>query len=106
MNPRAIFAVALTVSLHTIALPPRPASAHEFTLESLVNAFVKLEPSEAQLVMRVPLHVLRAAKFPTTGREIDLADADPATAKQRVTEMADKLLANPVIESYRVEVLQ
>ena len=28
------------------------------------------------------------------------------TAKARVTEMADKLLANPVIESYRVEVLQ
>ena len=30
---------------------------------------------------------------------------DAATAKARVTEMADKLLANPVIESYRVEVL-
>jgi phosphoribosylformylglycinamidine synthase PurS subunit len=37
--------------------------------------------------------------------EVELADADPATAKARVTEMADKLLANPVIESYRVEVL-
>ena len=38
--------------------------------------------------------------------EVELADADPATAKARVTEMADKLLANPVIESYRVEVLR
>ena len=38
--------------------------------------------------------------------EVELADADAATAKARVTEMADKLLANPVIESYRVEVLQ
>jgi phosphoribosylformylglycinamidine synthase len=38
--------------------------------------------------------------------EVELADADPAVAKARVTEMADKLLANPVIESYRVEVLQ
>ena len=38
--------------------------------------------------------------------EVELTDADPATAKARVTEMADKLLANPVIESYRVEVLQ
>jgi phosphoribosylformylglycinamidine (FGAM) synthase PurS component len=27
------------------------------------------------------------------------------SGKARVTEMADKLLANPVIESYRVEVL-
>ena len=49
--------------------------------------------------------------------EVELTDADPAlanlsaearraTAEARVTEMADKLLANPVIESYRVEVLQ
>jgi phosphoribosylformylglycinamidine synthase len=38
--------------------------------------------------------------------EVELGDGDPAAAKARVTEMADKLLANPVIESYRVEVLQ
>jgi phosphoribosylformylglycinamidine synthase subunit PurS len=37
--------------------------------------------------------------------EVELHGGDPATAKARVTEMADKLLANPVIESYRVEVL-
>ena len=36
--------------------------------------------------------------------EVELADADAASAKTRVTEMADRLLANPVIESYRVEV--
>jgi len=37
--------------------------------------------------------------------EVELDAVDPAAAKARVTEMADKLLANPVIESYRVEVL-
>jgi phosphoribosylformylglycinamidine synthase len=37
--------------------------------------------------------------------EVELDSADAGTAKTRVTEMADKLLANPVIESYRVEVL-
>ena len=37
--------------------------------------------------------------------EVEIAATDAATAKTRVTEMADKLLANPVIESYRVEVL-
>ena len=37
--------------------------------------------------------------------EVELSATDAATAKARVTEMADKLLANPVIESYRVEVL-
>lgn len=37
--------------------------------------------------------------------EVEVADEDPASTKSRVTEMAEKLLANPVIESYRVEVL-
>ena len=37
--------------------------------------------------------------------EVELEDGDPTAAKARVTEMADKLLANPVIESYRVEIL-
>jgi phosphoribosylformylglycinamidine synthase PurS subunit len=48
--------------------------------------------------------------------DLELNDTDPATAslsaearrakaEARVTEMADRLLANPVIESYRVEVL-
>jgi phosphoribosylformylglycinamidine synthase len=36
--------------------------------------------------------------------EVELSDSDPEVARARVTEMADKLLANPVIESYRVEV--
>jgi phosphoribosylformylglycinamidine synthase PurS subunit len=35
--------------------------------------------------------------------ELDASDRDAAQA--RVAEMAGKLLANPVIESYRVEVL-
>ena len=37
--------------------------------------------------------------------EVELSGSDSASAKARVTEMADKLLANPVIESYRVEIL-
>ena len=37
--------------------------------------------------------------------EVELAGSDSSAAKARVTEMADKLLANPVIESYRVEIL-
>ncbi|MCC7125542.1 MAG: phosphoribosylformylglycinamidine synthase subunit PurS [Acidobacteria bacterium] len=37
--------------------------------------------------------------------DLELADTDAEVARARVTEMADKLLANPVIESYRVEVL-
>jgi phosphoribosylformylglycinamidine synthase len=36
--------------------------------------------------------------------ELDLAAVDVAQAKALASEVADRLLANPVIESYRVEV--
>jgi len=36
--------------------------------------------------------------------ELDLATMEPAQAKSLAAEVADKVLANPVIESYRVEV--
>lgn len=35
--------------------------------------------------------------------ELDLADTDPDSAKARVGEMCEKLLANTVIEDYRIE---
>jgi phosphoribosylformylglycinamidine synthase subunit PurS len=35
--------------------------------------------------------------------EIDLSDEDTRIAESRVTEMCEKLLANTVIEDYRVE---
>jgi len=36
--------------------------------------------------------------------EIDLADTDPTAARARVEEMCRKLLANPVIEDYTIEI--
>lgn len=71
---RAAAAVVLIVT-------PTPASAHEFALESLMNAFVKIEPREAHLAVRVPLHVLKSPGFPTNGREIDVANADAAVQR-------------------------
>jgi phosphoribosylformylglycinamidine synthase len=40
------------------------------------------------------------------GRSItfDLAGIDPAVAKSQVEGMCERLLANPVIETYRVEI--
>lgn len=35
--------------------------------------------------------------------EIELSGDDPASARRRVEEMCDRLLANPVIEDYAVE---
>jgi phosphoribosylformylglycinamidine synthase subunit PurS len=37
--------------------------------------------------------------------ELDLAEADPARAEASVTAMCDRLLANTVIESYRVDIV-
>lgn len=37
--------------------------------------------------------------------EIDLDATDPATAERELSAMCDKLLANTVIENYRIEVL-
>lgn len=37
--------------------------------------------------------------------ELDLAETDPARAKAEAEEMARKLLANTVIESFRVELV-
>jgi phosphoribosylformylglycinamidine synthase PurS subunit len=36
--------------------------------------------------------------------ELDLGTTDPEHARAMAAEVADKVLANPVIESYRVEV--
>ena len=66
---RGILFNALALSIYVAAAfcpvgISRLASAHEFIMESLMNAFVKIEPSEAHLVLRVPLHVLKSAKVP------------------------------------------
>ena len=37
--------------------------------------------------------------------ELDLAETDAALAEANVKAMCDKLLANTVIESYRIEIL-
>jgi phosphoribosylformylglycinamidine synthase PurS subunit len=37
--------------------------------------------------------------------ELDLAVGDAVAAERQVREMCEKLLANPVIESYRVEII-
>lgn len=77
------------------------------------RVYVTLKPSVFDPQGRVVADALVTLGYPDVkdvrqGKffELEVGDTDPATAKQRITEMADKLLANPVIESYRVEVLQ
>jgi phosphoribosylformylglycinamidine synthase subunit PurS len=38
--------------------------------------------------------------------ELDIATSDPARARALAREMCDKLLANPVIEQYEIDLLE
>lgn len=58
-------------------------------------------------------HALHTLGFGAVGEvragkviELDLAETDPAAARATAEEMARRLLANTVIESYRVEIAQ
>ena len=55
--------------------------AHEFKLDAVVNAFVKIEQGEVQLVVRAPLYLFKQVKFPVTGAEIDVDKATPAVER-------------------------
>jgi hypothetical protein len=86
-------ALALSTYLAAVISPvgiSRLASAHEFTMESLINAFVKIDSREAHLVLRVSLEILKSVKFPVSGREIDLAAADSAI-QQALTQLSSQI---------------
>ncbi|HEX6002981.1 MAG TPA: HupE/UreJ family protein [Burkholderiales bacterium] len=70
---------ALWLLLACLAAPgAHPAFAHEFKLDAVMNAFVRIEPGGAHLVIRAPLYLFKAAKFPVKGAEIDAEKAGPA----------------------------
>jgi hypothetical protein len=70
------FASALLLIL--LALCTSLARAHEFKLDAVMNAFIKIEPKEAHLIIRAPLYVFKAAKFPVKGIEVDVDASEPA----------------------------
>ncbi|HBY98045.1 MAG TPA: hypothetical protein DEP84_29565 [Chloroflexi bacterium] len=58
------------------------ARAHDFPSESVMNAFVRLEPDRLDLVIRVPLHLLGGLSFPANAqRELELEQAGPAVQR-------------------------
>jgi phosphoribosylformylglycinamidine synthase subunit PurS len=75
------------------------------------KVFVTLKPSVFDPQGRTIAEALHSMGYAAVGDvrqgkyfelEVDAASAD--AAKSLVSDVADKLLANPVIESYRVEV--
>jgi len=64
--------------LAVIVLGARGVHAHEFKLDAVINAFVRIEPAEAQLVIRAPLYLFKSARFPVNNVEIDVDKSGPA----------------------------
>jgi len=65
-----------------------PANAHDLPLDRMMNAFVKIEPRQADFVVRVPLDLLRGAPFPLAG------DHYKIEASRAAVEAALKALAS------------
>ena len=55
--------------------------AHEFKLDAVINAFVKVEPGQAELVIRAPLYLFKQVRFPVTGPQIDVDNSAPAVER-------------------------
>src|SRR5438309_6474021 len=55
-----------------------PASAHDLPLDRMMNGFVKIEPHQADFVVRVPLDLLLGVPFPLAAEHYDIAASRPA----------------------------
>jgi len=74
------------------------------------RVFVTLKPSVFDPQGRTIAEALHSLGYTDVGDvrqgkyfELDLQTSESADARKLATEVADKLLANPVIESYRIE---
>src|ERR1700684_649578 len=65
------FIFALVLSVPTVF-------AHDIPLQTVVNSFVKIDQNQADLVVRVPLDLLRNITFPLSGNVYDTANSNEA----------------------------
>lgn len=68
----------LGVALFCMCIALGTTSAHEFKLDAVMNAFVTVEPGEAQLVIRAPLYLFKDVRFPVKNIELDVPNSGPA----------------------------
>lgn len=76
LRGRRLIAALWVIAL--LALRAPLAAAHEFTLDAVVNAFVKVEADRAHAVVRAPLYLFKAVRFPVKGAEIDVGESGDA----------------------------
>lgn len=87
---------------------PAPIPAVEQTMKLIVTVMPKngvLDPQGKAIEHALGTLGFEAVGEVRTGKviELELAETDPARARAQAEEMARKLLANTVIESFRVE---
>jgi phosphoribosylformylglycinamidine synthase PurS subunit len=77
----------------------------------VARVFITLKPGVLDPAGKAVEGSLHSLGYPEVGSvrlgkyvELQLEDKDPAKAKARVEEMCRKLLANTVVENYRVEI--
>jgi HupE / UreJ protein len=64
--------------LLSAALGLAAASAHDLPLDRFMNGFVRITPHQADMVVRVPLDLLRAVPFPMARGAYDLKASGPS----------------------------
>jgi hypothetical protein len=69
---------ALWCRLACVAVWAQTIRAHEFKMDAVINAFVKIDEGEAHLVVRAPLFLFRSVKFPLDKVTIDVDQSAPA----------------------------
>jgi hypothetical protein len=68
--------ISMTVFLVALASPF--VTAHDLPTNTIMNAFVKIEPKQGHLVVRIPLDLLRGVNLPLKGDQYDVAASGPA----------------------------
>ena len=85
---RWICCAAVWLCYTALGLPP--AGAHDLPLDRMMNAFVKIEPRQADFVVRVPLDLLRGVPFPLAGDHYKI-EASGATVETALKGLASAL---------------
>jgi hypothetical protein len=70
-----------------------PAPAHEFKMDAVMTAFVKIDGGEAHLVLRAPLFLFKSARLPVKNIEIDVPAAAAALERALVAVQQNVVLA-------------
>ena len=75
LKNRVPFTAALALAL---TFAPSLLVAHDLPINTIMNAFVKIEPKQAHLVVRIPLDLLRGVPLPRKDDQYDVAASGPA----------------------------